>query len=292
LHIFLVAWLAYYQIISSAPFHLASVSRMRLSTGSTDGRSTVCGASAARDTRKKKGNGLASGLPFGRQPRGIGRAKNRSIPRTPGNEASSGSAASDGRFELPAIRGDSRLWVPPPAAAPVDGGESDDDDERDGASSVPGGKVSHDDRALRSIGCRERQFIDGMLTRLRSLGIGATRGDYLLCVGTVLRSLFEWERTFFDSLASGEEGEEQAAMRVDPLWAGVERLLLRGRAKDAIGYAPDGPMALSLIKNTVLDVLLDMGIDPIRVDVAGGREGKTNGWNAPGCCQCSLFATL
>jgi len=82
-------------------------------------------------------------------------------------------------------------------------------------------------------------------------------------------------------------------MRVGPLWwACVDRLLLRGRDDVATGDAPDGPMTLSLVKNPILDVLWDMGIDSIRGDTVGGGKGNAYDWNASGCCQCSLFPTL
>ncbi len=251
---------------------------MRLSTASTDGRSPACGASARTKDKKtkKEGNGRVSGLPlFGRRRRGIGTEKNSSISRIHHGNASSGDSAA---------RSD------PPSAAPVDGGESDESDEYDEASSVlPGSKVLHSDRIIHSIGSRERQFIDSVLTRLHSSGF-VTRND-LYCIGAILRVACEWERSFFN-LPASEDGRT-STMRVGPLWwACVDRLLLRGRDDVATGDAPDGPMTLSLVKNPILDVLWDMGIDSIRGDTVGGGKGNAYDWNASGCCQCSLFPTL
>ena len=261
---------------------------MLLSTASTDGRLPACGVSACtKDKTKKNGNGHVSGLLIGRLRRGIGIKKNRSITRIPGN-ASSKSAASDRRLQL-AARGDSSCLAPP-STAPVDGGESDDNEYGE-TSSAPDSKVLHNDRAIHSIGCRERKFIGGMLTRLHLLGF-VTRND-LHCFGTILCIACNWERPFFNLLVS-EDGRT-STMRVDPLWACVERLLLRGRDDDANGNAPDGPttvMTQSLVKNSVLDVLWGMGIDLICGDTVGVRKGNAYVWNTLGCCQCSLFPTL
>jgi hypothetical protein len=41
-------------------------------------------------------------------------------------------------------------------------------------------------------------------------------------------------------------------------------------------------MTLSLVKNSVLDVLWDMGIDSIRGDTVGGGKGNAYDWNASG----------